>query len=96
MSDLPADLVALMKTLKQVFVLHIRGTVSSMHYRIIDAGGKVVGHKTVHTVNKTGKSTVTYAIGDDRFDTAEPFLKAYQQTLRDEEWEAAAPKGKTG
>lgn len=89
------DLTALGKTLKQVFVMHIRGRVSIMSYRIIDAAGKIVGHKTISTVNKTGKSTVVYAIGDERFDDAGSFLKAYQQTLRDAEWEAAAPKEKT-
>lgn len=91
MSDLSPDLVALGKTLKQVFVMHIRGRISIMSYRIVDAAGKVVGHKTVSTVNKTGKATVVLAIGDERFEGIEPFLKAYQQTLRDADWEASAP-----
>lgn len=95
MIDLPPDLVELGKTLKQDFVMHIHGTVSIMSYRIVDAAGKVVGHKSVHTVNKTGKATVVYAIGDERFETTEAFLKAHQQTLRDAEWDASAPKEKT-
>lgn len=93
MIDLDPKLKALGKTLKQVFVMHIRGRTSVMGYRIVDGSGKVVGHKSVSTTK--GKQTVTYTLGDDQFDGAEPFLKAYQQTLRDAEWEAAAPKGKT-
>lgn len=93
MSDLPPDLAALAKTLKQVFTMHIRGRTSVMGYRIVDAAGKTVGAKAVSTTK--GKQTVTFTLGDDQFAGAESFLKAYQQMLRDVEWESAAPKEKT-
>ncbi len=81
------------KTLRQVFQLHLNGGRNghTMGFKIIDAGGKTVGYKSIHTTKKPPKTIVVYMHGDQEFDNAEAFLTAYQQTLRDQEWDAAAP-----
>lgn len=63
--------------------------------KIADPAGKVIGGKRTFTVK--GKQTVVYFLGegvDKQFETGERFLKAYQQQLRDEEFEKPQPEKK--
>lgn len=88
------ELEDLRKTLRQVFALHLNASTGyTMGYKIIDADGKTVGYKSQHTTKKPPKkTTVVYTIGDAEFSTPEAFLTAYRESLRDKEWDAAAPK----
>lgn len=92
------ELEALGKTLKQQFVMHLNhgGRGHSYAYHIIDASGRKVGSKSVWRGKKNGKDRdiVGYTMGDAEFDTAESFLLAYRQKIRDEEFDAAAPNEK--
>lgn len=60
-------------------------------HHIFDHSGKKIGGK--RTVTIRGRATVTYYLGDKDtpYETGERFLKAYQQQLRDEEFEASKP-----
>ncbi len=91
------ELDALRKTLRQVFALHLNGGRNghTYGYKIVDEQGNRVGSKSVHNAKKPPKTTVVYTLGDKEFDSVEPFLLAYQQQLRDREWEAAGPKEAT-
>lgn len=92
--DLGADggcrYVVLSKTLKLVFVMHLnRGRHGhSYQHNVVDAAGKVVGQRT--KFSKGDKATLAWFLGDREFNAGMDFMAAYEQQLRDEEWDAAA------
>lgn len=75
------------------FAAHIRlqGGAIYLHH-VVDAAGKVIGSMSSHLDKKKKTTTKTYSIGDQTFSDIEDFRKAYDQTLRDQEWDAAKPK----
>jgi hypothetical protein len=92
------ELDELRKTLRQVFTMHLNmgSKGHTIGHKIIDAEGKTVGYKSQHSTKKPPKTTVVYIMADGReFTTSEGFLTAYRDSLRDKEWEAAAPKEAT-
>lgn len=98
MSDIDPELVELGKTLEQHFQLHMKSSGGHTYgYIIIEkATGRVVAKKSEWTGNVKGKRDrrVVFTMGDDEFETAEAFLKAYRQRIRDEAFEAADPAKK--
>lgn len=89
------ELIALGKTLEQRFALHIRGRGHTYGYWLHEkTSGRKVAGKSVWRGKERGKEVerVVFSMGDAQFETAEVFLKAYRQRLRDEEFEAAAPQ----
>lgn len=88
------ELEDLRKTLRQVFALHVNAGRNghTMVYKILDAEGETIGQKVTHSAKKTRTLTVGYSIGDRDFATLERFLIAYRDILRDQAWEASAPK----
>lgn len=60
-------------------------------YFILD-DGDVIGSKTVRCEKRGTPEKITYALGDELFDTAEKFREAYERHLRDVAWDAAAPR----
>lgn len=92
MSTLEPDLDALRKTLQVQFQLHMKmGRGEHVYgYAIATEDGREIG--SLLKRSKNGKVTsVVYRLGDKHLETAERFLKAYRQQLRDAEFDAAAP-----
>lgn len=95
MSDIDPELFELGKTLEQRFAMHLRGSGHTYGYWIHEsASGRRIASKSVWRGKFRGKQLehIVYTMGDEEFVTVEAFLKAYRQRLRDEEFEAAAPK----
>lgn len=97
MSDIEPDLIALGKTLEQRFALHLRGSGHTYGYWLHEsASGRRIASKSVWRGKFRGKQLehIVYTMGDDEFVTAEAFLKAYRQRLRDQEFDNADPAKK--
>lgn len=88
------DLEALAKTLRAQFTMHMNtGKAHLYAHDILDSSGKVIGWRSKYSPKKKGEAArVGYTMDDKEFDTTEAFLAAYRDKLRDQEWEAAAPK----
>jgi hypothetical protein len=94
---LEPELAALAKTLSQRFVMHLNaGHGHTYGYELLDAAGRRIGSKSVFRPKRGGKAVVVYTLGDTDHDTAESFLRAYRQQLRDADWEAADPARRDG
>lgn len=104
-TEMPLD--ALAKTLTGRMSGHLNtSTVHILIYDVIDPDGRRIGGKRIESrrgkkelfgKERKEKTTATFFLGpgiDNPFETAERFLKAYQQQLRDEEFEASQPEKK--
>jgi hypothetical protein len=84
--------------LHQRFQLHIRADGGSTYGYVLTRGpnGPVVGHMSSYVPSerakrKGEKARTIYTLGDREFvNDAAGLLKAYEQFLRDSEWDAAA------
>jgi hypothetical protein len=88
--------------LRKKFTMHARlQGGSAYYYDLIDEAEKVVGSYSVTTQRKRGVKTtkLRYLLGSgpdaQEYETPLAFMTAYKLKLRDEEFDAAAPKGKT-
>ncbi len=52
-----------------------------MHVYEIADGDKVIGTKTIHAPTRSTPATITYALGNERFNTAKEFIAAYEAKL---------------
>lgn len=83
--------------LYQKMQMHARLQGGSLYvYDILDEAKKSVGTYSITTRRKKGVATrtTTYRLKgrDDDFETREAFVRAYVQSIRDAEFDAAAPK----
>ena len=61
-------------------------------YQMIDHSGRVIGSIAKRTKNGGTDIEIEITMDDKTYSTFSAFRAAYEQKLRDEEWEAAAPK----
>lgn len=87
------EIVARVDGLKQRLRTHVnmRGKGGHLYtYEVIDHSGRVIAHLAKATKGSDVEIEITM---DGRsYSTFREFRAAYEQKLRDEEWDAAAPK----